>query len=209
MEPNGRLLWVYAMTVLANISGQNETTMTTTGFKTDVCSNITDLKGVCDSSGAWTPQQVAQVLLTIRTVSDRLHQQQLQECRGAEPHQCPEAEVPANGGLVCATVNNRRLCKSLCNQGYDFHFIKRSRPYEECSQATGYRWTSYYVGGNQLAACHNSSLQVGGKPTMYFQQDCLTAKSSVALQNVVFDDFSADVGAKISGTLTEKCLVCG
>lgn len=37
------------------------------------------------------------------------------ECQGSEPTQCKEAEVPKNGGLACATVDNKRYCKPMCN----------------------------------------------------------------------------------------------
>lgn len=40
-------------------------------------------------------------------------------------------------------------------QGYDFGFLRISRLYEECSDATSYTWTTQYVGGNKLAICNS------------------------------------------------------
>lgn len=39
----------------------------------------------------------------------------LTDCQGAQPEECPQANVPKNGGLACVTVANRRYCKPLCN----------------------------------------------------------------------------------------------
>lgn len=47
---------------------------------------------------------------------------------------------------------------TLRSQGYDFAFLRRSRPYEECSEQTGFKWQSQYVGGNALAVCQGEEL---------------------------------------------------
>lgn len=36
------------------------------------------------------------------------------ECRDTEPRTCPEPEIPANGGLACARIDNRHYCKPMC-----------------------------------------------------------------------------------------------
>lgn len=49
------------------------------------------------------------------------------ECQGAEPQNCPEPEVPENGGLACVTADNQRLCKPMCNHvsgKHNFAYIK-------------------------------------------------------------------------------------
>uniref|UniRef100_A0A8C2Z1Y9 Si:ch1073-126c3.2 n=1 Tax=Cyclopterus lumpus TaxID=8103 RepID=A0A8C2Z1Y9_CYCLU len=129
------------------------------------------------------------------------------DCHGANPKQCPEAEVPDNGGLACVTVANRRYCKPLCEHGYDFAFLRRSRPYEECSAQTRFQWQTQYVGGNKLAVCH-----VSGVKTAYFpkDQDCLTTKTSNGLQSGVIVDLTAELmAAGVHGAPQSACLVCG
>ena len=39
-------------------------------------------------------------------------------------------------------------------QGADFVFIRRSGLFDECSEQTGFKWNSQYVGGNKLAVCN-------------------------------------------------------
>uniref|UniRef100_A0A665V119 Uncharacterized protein n=1 Tax=Echeneis naucrates TaxID=173247 RepID=A0A665V119_ECHNA len=73
------------------------------------------------------------------------------ECGNIESRKCPQAEAPKNGGLVCATVGNNTYCKPMCNDGYDFGFMRRSRLFDVCSKQTGYKWGTQYIGGNTLA----------------------------------------------------------
>uniref|UniRef100_A0A671X673 Si:ch1073-126c3.2 n=1 Tax=Sparus aurata TaxID=8175 RepID=A0A671X673_SPAAU len=171
----------------------------------------------CGENLPWSSQQTAALLLSVRNLTDSLHKHQLRECQGAEPEKCPPAEVPDNGGLVCVTVANKRYCKPLCNDGYDFAFIRRSRLYDVCSERniTGhpeYRWDSQYVGGNKLAECNKASFQVSGAKTAYFtkDQDCLTTKSSSRLQDAVVEGFKAELEKEgVQGEARYACLVCG
>ncbi|XP_056291720.1 uncharacterized protein si:ch1073-126c3.2 [Pseudoliparis swirei] len=162
---------------------------------------------------AWKKQERAALLLAMRNVTDTLHTHMLRECHGARPEKCPEAEVPLNGGLACVTVADKRYCKPLCNHGYDFAFLRRSRPYAECSERTRFHWETQYVGGNKLAVCHESPIQVSGAKTAYFpeHQDCLTTKTRDPLQSSVRSDLIADLTA--AGVQVEEsqavCLVCG
>ncbi|KAF7658013.1 hypothetical protein LDENG_00018970 [Lucifuga dentata] len=160
----------------------------------------------------WSPNQTAALLLSMRNLTDSLHKHQLKECQHGEPKNCSAAEVPTNGGLTCVTVNNKRYCKPLCNHGYDFNFIKRSRFYEQCSKETGYKWTTQYVGGNKLAVCISSPIQVSGVKTSYFpqDQDCLRTKTSSQLENHVIDTFKAELKNQgVLGKPNYACLTCG
>ncbi|TNM99423.1 hypothetical protein fugu_012456 [Takifugu bimaculatus] len=99
-------------------------------------------------------------------------------------------------GLVCVTAANRRFCKPLCNNGFDFAFLRRSRLYDECSERTKYKWDSQYVGGNTLAVCSEALLQISGAKTAYFpeNQTCLTTKSSSQHQSDVIRTFIRGAG---------------
>ncbi|TNN40507.1 Fibroblast growth factor receptor 2 [Liparis tanakae] len=120
---------------------------------------------------AWKKQERAALLLAMRNVTDVLNTHMLRECHGAKPKKCPAAEVPPNGGLACVTVANKRYCKPLCNHGYDFAFLRRSRPYDECSERTRFHWETQYIGGNRLAVCH-------GEARYMMMKDCWHAISS-------------------------------
>ncbi|XP_036980322.1 uncharacterized protein si:ch1073-126c3.2 [Acanthopagrus latus] len=168
----------------------------------------------CGENLPWSSQQTAALLLSMRNLTDSLHKRQLRECQGAEPKECPPAEVPDNGGLVCVTVANKRYCKPLCNNGYDFGFMRISRLYDVCSQwsITGHRWDTQYVGGNKLAVCNKASFQLSGAKTAYFprDQDCLTTKSSSRLQDGVIEGFKAELKNEgVQGEAQYACLVCG
>lgn len=41
----------------------------------------------------------------------------------------------------------------LFPKGYDFQFLRSSRLYEECGNATGFSWTTQLVGEEALAVC--------------------------------------------------------
>ncbi|KAL6102171.1 uncharacterized protein ACO6RY_17271 [Pungitius sinensis] len=154
----------------------------------------------------------ATLLLSMSNLTATLHKHQLTECRGAESQRCPEAKVPPNGGLACATVANKRYCKPLCNHGYDFAFLRRSRLYEECSEQTGSQWRSQYVGGTTLAVCQESPIQVSGAKTAYFpkDQDCLTTKSSSRLQSSVLEGLTSELReGGVDGEVEYACLACG
>ncbi|XP_077438194.1 uncharacterized protein LOC144061523 isoform X2 [Vanacampus margaritifer] len=163
----------------------------------------------CSLKPKWTPQQRASLLVHMRNATEILHTQQLSECQGAEPAKCPQPEVPENGGLVCATVADRRFCKPLCNHGYDFQFLRKSRVIEECSAATGYEWSTQYVGGNKLAVCRGT--QVGGVKTAYFakDEDCLTTKGSQQTSAVLLD-FTEELNNREGNVdVHSLCLLCG
>ncbi|KAM9727508.1 uncharacterized protein ACNS7B_018027 [Menidia menidia] len=146
----------------------------------------------------WSAQQTAALLIYARNLTDALHRHQQRECPVSGPGGCPAPEVPANGGLVCMTVEDRSFCKPLCNPGYDFAFLRRSRLVDECSRETGYRWNSQYVGGNRLAECREAAVQVSGSSSAYFpkDQDCLTTKSSRQLTAVALKTLATEIRAE-------------
>ncbi|XP_035519788.1 uncharacterized protein si:ch1073-126c3.2 isoform X2 [Morone saxatilis] len=177
-------------------------------------SSQTDLQvaAECGENLQLSAEQTAVLLLSLRNLTDYLHKHQLKECQGAEPKECPEPEVPQNGGLACVTVAKKRYCKPLCNNGYDFGFIRRSRLYDECSNHTGNKWKSQYIGGNKLAVCNEASIQVSGAKTAYFPEDrdCLTTKSSSQLWGTIIEVFTTELKNQgVQGEPQYACLVCG
>ncbi|MEE6488699.1 hypothetical protein FKM82_015323 [Ascaphus truei] len=84
------------------------------------------------------------------------------------PSNCTLPLVPSNGGLVCVHLGGVQYCKPMCNQGYDFAFLRRSRVYEECGKHTGFSWTTQYVGGRRLAECIATPFAISGVSTAYF-----------------------------------------
>ncbi|KAI4792579.1 hypothetical protein KUCAC02_033292 [Chaenocephalus aceratus] len=168
----------------------------------------------CDDSQllSWSSKERAGLLLNLRNLTDTLYKLQLKECQGAKPTQCPQAEVPEDGGLLCTTVSKKRYCKPMCNHGYDFSFLRRSRVYDECSQQTGFKWQSQFIGGNKLAVCIKAHIQVSGAPSAYFSeaQDCLTTKSNSSLiGSTIMGDFMSELrSADVQGEAENSCLLC-
>uniref|UniRef100_A0A8C4EJF7 Si:ch1073-126c3.2 n=1 Tax=Dicentrarchus labrax TaxID=13489 RepID=A0A8C4EJF7_DICLA len=164
----------------------------------------------CGENLQLSAEQTAVLLLSVRNLADSLHKHHLKECQGAEPKECPEPEVPENGALACVTVSNKRYCKPLCNNGYDFAWLRTGRLYEECGNHTGNKWISQYIGGNKLAECKEASIQVSGAKTAYFPQDCLTTKSSSQLQGTIIEVFTTELKNQgVQGEPQYACLVCG
>ncbi|XP_076014877.1 uncharacterized protein LOC143007421 [Genypterus blacodes] len=160
----------------------------------------------------WTTEETAHLLVYTTIVTNTLHQHQLKGCENAGPVNCSAAQVPANGGLACVSVGNKRYCKPLCNHGYDFGFLRRSRIYEECSEATQYKWTTQYVGGNKLAVCNEASVQVSGAKTAYFPEarNCLYTKAERDQTRLILDKLKSELKLQgVTGEPTQDCLVCG
>ncbi|XP_030011307.1 uncharacterized protein LOC115433890 [Sphaeramia orbicularis] len=217
MAVRGTLVWLCSLTVLFSFASQEETEPPKCNSQDAYTSLSNDLRGVleCGDSALsqWSSQEKAAVLLSMKTLTDTLHKHQLDECRGAEPQKCPEPEVPENGGLACATVNDKRYCKPLCNYGYDFGFIRTSRLFEECSLETGYRWQTQYIGGNKLAVCNREQISsVSGARSAYFpeNQDCLATKSNGTLQDSIIEVLKTELKSRgVQGEAQSACLVCG
>uniref|UniRef100_A0A3Q3JDU8 Uncharacterized protein n=1 Tax=Monopterus albus TaxID=43700 RepID=A0A3Q3JDU8_MONAL len=190
------LIWLCSLAVLSTPTAQDETVHQNCSLHTPLLELLQDAIE-CDEAllSAGSAQQTAVLLLSLRRLTDPVQKHQLKECQGAEPKKCPEAEVPDNGGLVCVTVDNKRYCKPMCNHGYDFGFLRISRLYDDCSEQTGYKWNTQYIGGNKLAVCNEDSIQIAGAKSAYFPegQDCLTTKSSSQLQNSTIWNFTTEL----------------
>ncbi|XP_034465194.1 uncharacterized protein si:ch1073-126c3.2 isoform X1 [Hippoglossus hippoglossus] len=220
MEPNSTSTWMFllaAVSVFAavSVSEPSDDTFKNCTSQTQLFERLSaDLKEAAESGenlpSTWSSQQSARLLVSTRYLKDLLHKHQLKDCQLAEPKECPAARVPENGGLVCVTVNHTRYCKPLCNYGYDFGFLRRSRLFEECSNQTRFKWGTQYIGGNRLAVCNVALTQISGAQSAYFpkDRDCLTTKSQ--LQNSFIQSAVAELQSKgIEGDAHEACLVCG
>ncbi|KAL0964520.1 hypothetical protein UPYG_G00325060 [Umbra pygmaea] len=158
----------------------------------------------------WGNSETATVLNSLITLTDILQKNEKAVCQKVEPKECPAALAQSKGGIVCVTINNKRYCKPLCNQGFDFAFLRISRLYEECSKDTEYKWTTQYIGGNKLAVCQKSSHPIAGGEKTYFAKDCLTTKSNSTLENQLVKEFVSQLESKdIKGTPQHSCLICG
>ncbi|XP_077468854.1 uncharacterized protein LOC144084369 isoform X2 [Stigmatopora argus] len=208
MAPKRPVDWLCLLAVLAHSYRDVQTKNCSAQLVDDL---VADIKVAVECS--INPEQKAGLLFHMRNLTQMLHMSQLQECKGAEPGKCSQPEVPQNGGLACATVGQRRFCKPLCNHGYDFAFIRRSRVFEECSPATGFRWRTQYVGGNKLAVCSESNVQVAGAKTAYFDRDadCLITKWEEHRKNQVLQVFVEELmnGGGADGEVQSLCLLCG
>ncbi|XP_029134163.1 uncharacterized protein si:ch1073-126c3.2 [Labrus bergylta] len=214
MAIKGALTWLCSLAVLSFSAAEDEILLQSCNSQTEQLSANFKMAAECivQQASALSALQTASLLLSMRNLTDSLHKQQLKECQGAEPSECPDAEVPNNGGLACVTVASKRYCKPLCNWGYDFAFIRRSRIYDECSEQTGYKWKTQYIGGNKLAVCNDASIQVSGAATAYFPKDqnCLTTKSSSLLKTSTIQLFTSELESEgIQGEPQNGCLVCG
>ncbi|KAK1905343.1 Peptidoglycan-N-acetylglucosamine deacetylase [Dissostichus eleginoides] len=205
MSLQGALMWI------CSLAAQDETLQC--GYQS-LTSNLKEAVE-CDDSllFSWSSEDRAGLLLNLRNLTDKLYRLQLRECQGAEPSKCPQAEVPEDGGLLCTTVSNKRYCKPMCNHGYDFSFLRRSRLYEECSKLTGFKWQSQFIGGNKLAVCNKAHIQVSGAASAYFSedQDCLTTQSNSSLiESAIMRGFMSELrSAGVQGDAENSCLLCG
>ncbi|XP_031171815.1 uncharacterized protein si:ch1073-126c3.2 [Sander lucioperca] len=212
MALQGTFVWLCSLAVLSFSVAQDDTlpqNCLKPGLVEDL-SALLKLGVAC--SDAWSTEETATLLRSLSNLTDILQKQQQKDCLHAEPKNCTEVEVPENGGLACVTVANTRYCKPMCSHGYDFDFLRRSRLFEECSEQTGYKWQTQYIGGNKLAVCNEATVQVSGAKTAYFPKDqsCLTTKSDGTLRRRFIDDLTAELkNLGIQGKPQNSCLVCG
>ncbi|XP_053805633.1 uncharacterized protein LOC128791777 [Vidua chalybeata] len=152
---------------------------------------------------AWTLQETLDLL---RPVQEKF-------CKQLPP--CPRPVAPKNGGLVCVTIDNTQYCKPMCNKGYDFQFLRRSRLYEVCGNATGFSWTTQLSGGKALAVCNPSEVAISGAKSAYFPSNStcvhtLAFPESQAEQLNIFLQEIAEQG--IDGSSRDQgadCIICG
>ncbi|XP_020350869.1 uncharacterized protein si:ch1073-126c3.2 [Oncorhynchus kisutch] len=158
----------------------------------------------------WSDNQTAVVINSLQTLTVILEKHQKTVCQNVDPKECPAAVAQNKGGLVCVTIKMRRYCKPMCNEGFDFAFLRNSRLYEECSADTKFKWTTHYIGGNKLAICNKSSRSIAGAKTAYFpkNQDCLTTKSNSDLEAQLIQQFKSEL-EDIEGETEYGCLLCG
>lgn len=107
---------------------------------------------------------------------------------------CTMPLVPTNGGLVCAYFDSVYYCKPMCEQGYDFSFLRRSRLYEMCGYQTGFSWTSQYLGGNKLADCTASDIAISGHSSAYFKNKKCQEVLSMGTEDTYIDEFIKELG---------------
>ncbi|GAA6088231.1 uncharacterized protein si:ch1073-126c3.2 [Tachysurus ichikawai] len=160
----------------------------------------------------WTENQTADAISNLNRLVDVLKKTQKAVCKDATPKECPTPAFHSKGGLVCVSAGEIRFCKPMCNEGYDFGFLRISRLFETCGNATGYKWTTQYVGGNKLAVCNKSGVRVAGASSTYFpaNQDCYTTKSNSALEQQIVNAFEIELSTKnVNGPYTHRCLKCG
>ncbi|XP_051504589.1 uncharacterized protein si:ch1073-126c3.2 [Myxocyprinus asiaticus] len=163
-------------------------------------------------SGQWTPYQNAEILNQLIMLSDIIQKQQSAELLRLLPENCTAPAVPKDGGLLCVSAENKIYCKPMCNAGYDFNFIRRSRLYEECSAATQHKWTTQFIGGNRLADCSKSHISVAGAPSAYFHEgkDCHKTNSDEQLVGNITNIFQSElVKAGITKLIKSSGLLCG
>ncbi|XP_060727726.1 uncharacterized protein si:ch1073-126c3.2 isoform X2 [Tachysurus vachellii] len=160
----------------------------------------------------WTENQTADAFSNLNRLADVLKKTQKAVCKDATPKECPAPAVQSKGGLVCVSADGNRFCKPMCNERYDFGFLRISRLFETCGNTTGYTWTTQYVGGNKLAVCNKSNVRVAGASSAYFpaNQDCWTTKSNSVLEQEIINAFVIELSTKnINGPYTQSCLMCG
>ncbi|XP_043534639.1 uncharacterized protein si:ch1073-126c3.2 [Chiloscyllium plagiosum] len=147
----------------------------------------------------------------LQTVADELKSLRLKACKNVPPKNCSFPQIPANGGLICLTHNKNRYCKPMCNQGYDFAFLRKSRLYEECGDDNGYTWSSQYIGGNRLAVCSKSSISVSGVASAYFPRTCQDAWYNYTEEKRLISDFKEELRQQGVDKVNSKtkCLLCG
>uniref|UniRef100_A0A8C8RS41 Uncharacterized protein n=1 Tax=Pelusios castaneus TaxID=367368 RepID=A0A8C8RS41_9SAUR len=160
--------------------------------------------------------EVNALVWSLQQVLDRLREVQGKACKAFMPENCSAPEAPQNGGLVCVSIDSVHYCKPMCNQGYDFAFLRRSRVYEKCGASTGYSWTTQLVGGNRLADCLSSPVAVSGVKSAYFPshmscQQTIANATAEREQIEIFHKELAEAEPDVSQKLEKAfdCVLCG
>lgn len=162
-----------------------------------------------DISEKWTTYQNADFFNQLHLLTDIIQRQQNTELLSLLPANCSAPAVPRDGGLLCVSAENNIYCKPMCNAGYDFNFMRRSRLYEKCGAATQHKWTTQYIGGNRLADCTKSHISVAGAPSAFFPEgeDCHKTKSDDQLMGNITNIFHSELIGITS--FKSSCLICG
>ncbi|XP_056350864.1 uncharacterized protein LOC130254852 [Oenanthe melanoleuca] len=150
---------------------------------------------------------------TLQEALDLLRPAQEQFCKQLTP--CPRPVAPKNGGLVCVTIDSTQYCKPMCNKGYDFEFLRRSRLYEVCGNATGFSWTTQLIGGKALAVCNPSEMAISGAKSAYFPSNstCVHTLASPEAQAEQLNIFLKEIGEQgVDVSIRDQgadCILCG
>ncbi|XP_069652281.1 uncharacterized protein [Haliaeetus albicilla] len=150
---------------------------------------------------------------TLQGTLDLLRPVQEKFCKQLPP--CPLPRAPRNGGLVCVTIGDTQYCKPMCNEGYDFQFLRRSRLYEVCGNTTGFSWTTQLVGGKALAVCNPSEMAISGAKSAYFPTNstCLHTLAFTETQTEQLNIFLKELAEQgIDSSNRDKeadCILCG
>ncbi|KAF4105695.1 uncharacterized protein si:ch1073-126c3.2 [Onychostoma macrolepis] len=200
--------------LLTTSYGDNNSSCSSSDFSYEqIDKQLQDLKNCFETvSITWTTYQIANIFNQLQTLTDIIRKQQNEEFRKLLPANCTAPAVPEDGGLLCESGKNKAYCKPMCNAGYDFSFIRRSRLFEECSSATQDKWTTQFIGGNRLAICKKSRIAVSGASFAYFPegQDCQKTKSDEQLMGNITKIFQSElVMAGITQSLASSSLLCG
>lgn len=207
------MLFLLFAFLLTRAHGQNTSCSSTEfSFKT-FNKKLQDMKSCLETvSDTWTTYQTANIFNQLQMLTDIIQKQQNKELRRLLPANCTAPIVPKDGGLLCVSVTDKIYCKPMCNAGYDFNFIRRSRLFEECSAATQHKWTTQYIGGNRLAICNKFNVAVSGAPSAYFPEDhnCHNIKSHEQLLGNITNIFQSELEmAGITQSFKSFSLLCG
>uniref|UniRef100_A0A8C5TII1 Sushi domain-containing protein n=1 Tax=Malurus cyaneus samueli TaxID=2593467 RepID=A0A8C5TII1_9PASS len=182
---------------------------------------IDDVKETLEKYSKCLPEMIAEgekasinsLVWTLQETLDLLRPVQEQFCK--QPPLCPRPVAPRNGGLVCVTIDSAQYCKPMCNQGYDFQFLRSSRLYEMCGNVTGFSWTTQFVGGKELAICNPSKMAISGAKSAYFPSNstCVHTLAFPEAQTEQLNIFLKELAQQgIDGSSRDAgadCIVCG
>ncbi|KAF2982883.1 hypothetical protein EK904_005818 [Melospiza melodia maxima] len=100
-------------------------------------------------------------------------------------------------------------------KGYDFQFLRSSRLYEECGNATGFSWTTQLLGEKVLAVCSPSEVAISGAKSAYFPSNstCVHTAAFPEAQAEQLNTFLRELAERgIDGSsrdLGADCVTCG
>ncbi|XP_075697852.1 uncharacterized protein LOC142663241 isoform X2 [Rhinoderma darwinii] len=146
----------------------------------DLDNDLTNMTLSQINSLIWRTQQA---LISLKGYQSKVYQKSVMTTN------CTMPLVPMNGGLVCAYFDSVYYCKPMCDQGYDFSFLRISRLYEKCGPQTGFSWTSQYPGGNRLAECTASDIAISGQSSAYFKNKKCQEAFSMGPEETYIDEF--------------------
>ncbi|XP_077092467.1 uncharacterized protein LOC143744715 [Siphateles boraxobius] len=209
-----KMLFLLFAFLLTRAHGQN-TSCSSSEFSFEMLNKkLKDIKNCLETvSDTWTTYQTATIFNQLKMLTDINQKQQNKGLRRLMPTNCTAPTVPEDGGLLCVSVTDKTktYCKPICNAGYDFNFIRRSRLFEECSATTQHKWTTQFIGGNRLAICNKSNVAVSGAPSAYFPEghDCHKIKSHEQLLRNITNIFQSELEkAGITQSLRSFSLLC-